>query len=81
MTMYRVVAVITASPGRREELVAAFRANVPNVLAEKGCMEYAGHIDAADVGPFQARFGPDTLVVLESRASPEASGTTPPRRT
>jgi hypothetical protein len=30
------------------------------------------HIDAADVGPFQAKFGPDTFVVLESWASPEA---------
>ena len=64
--MIRVVAVITAHPGRRDELLAAFRANVPNVRAEKGCIEYAGHIDAASVGPFQADFGPDSLVVLES---------------
>ena len=70
--MIRVVAVITANPGRREELVAAFRANVPNVRVEKGCIEYAGHIDAADIGPFQAQFGPDRLVVLESWASAEA---------
>ena len=70
--MIRVVAVITANPGRREELLAAFRANVPNVHGEKGCIEYAGHIDAAEVGPFQAKFGPDTLVVLESWDSPEA---------
>ena len=33
--MIRVVAVITANPGRREELLAAFRANVPNVHAKK----------------------------------------------
>ena len=52
--MIRVVAVITANPGRRDELLAAFRANVPNVHAEKGCVEYAGHIDAASVGPFQS---------------------------
>jgi quinol monooxygenase YgiN len=70
--MIRVVAIITANPGRREELLAAFRANVPNVHAEKGCIEYAGHIDAANVGPFQAAFGPDTLVVLESWESPQA---------
>ena len=70
--MIRVVAVITTNPGRRDELLAAFRANVPNVHAEKGCIEYAGHIDAADVGPFQAKFGPETLVVLESWESPEA---------
>jgi quinol monooxygenase YgiN len=70
--MIRVVAVITTNPGRREELLAAFRANVPNVHAEKGCIEYAGHIDAATVGPFQADYGPDSLVVLESWESPEA---------
>jgi quinol monooxygenase YgiN len=70
--MIRVVAVITAKPGRRDELLAAFRANVPAVRAEKGCIEYAGHVDAAGVGPFQAKFGADTFAVLETWESPEA---------
>jgi quinol monooxygenase YgiN len=70
--MIRVVAVITANPGHRDELLAAFRANVPNVRAEKGCIEYAGHIDAASLGSFQTDFGPDSLVVLESWENPEA---------
>jgi quinol monooxygenase YgiN len=70
--MIRVVAVITAKPGRRDEILAAFRANVPAVRAEKGCIEYAGHVDAAGIGPFQAKFGPDAFVVLESWESPEA---------
>jgi quinol monooxygenase YgiN len=70
--MIRVVAVITAHPGRREEILTAFRANVPNVRAEKGCIEYASHIDAAEIGPFQAAFGPDTFVVLETWESPQA---------
>jgi quinol monooxygenase YgiN len=70
--MIRVVAVIAAKPGRRAELLAAFRANVPAVRAEKGCIEYAGHVDAAGVGPFQAKFGADTFAVLESWQSPEA---------
>ena len=70
--MIRVVAVITANPGRREEVLSVLRANVPAVRAEKGCIEYAAHIDAADVGSFQAKFGPDTFVVLESWESPEA---------
>ena len=70
--MIRVVAIITAHAGRREELLKAFRANVPNVHAEKGCIEYAGHIDAATVGAFQTDYGPDSLVVLESWESPEA---------
>jgi quinol monooxygenase YgiN len=70
--MIRVVAVLTAKPGRRDECLAAFRANVPNVRAEKGCIEYAAHVDADGIGPFQAKFGPDTFVVLESWESPEA---------
>lgn len=70
--MIRVVAVIAAKPGRRDEILAAFRANVPAVRAEQGCIEYAGHVDAGGIGPFQAKFGPDTFVVLESWESPEA---------
>jgi quinol monooxygenase YgiN len=72
MPMIRVVAVITAHPGRRDEILAAFRANVPNVHAEKGCIEYAGHIDAVDIGPFQTAYGQDTFVVLESWESADA---------
>ena len=68
--MIRVVAVITANPGRREEVLSVFRANVPAVRAEKGCIEYAAHIDTADVGPLQAKFGPDTFVVLEILGKP-----------
>ncbi len=70
--MIRVVAVITAKPGRRDEILAAFRANVAAVRAEQGGIEYAGHVDAAGIGPFQAKLGPDAFVVLESWESPEA---------
>jgi quinol monooxygenase YgiN len=63
--MIRVVAIITAKPGRREEVLAAFRANVPAVLAEKGCLEYGPTVDAEGIGAFQAKMGPDTFVVLE----------------
>ena len=70
--MIRVVAVLTAKPGRRDECLAAFRANVPSVRAEKGCIEYAAHVDADGIGPIQTQFGPDTFVVLESWESPEA---------
>ena len=40
--MIRVVAVITAIPGRREELLAAFRANVANVHGGKGMHRICG---------------------------------------
>jgi quinol monooxygenase YgiN len=70
--MIHVVAVITAKPGKREEILQAFRANVPAVRAEKGCIEYGPAIDAEGMGGFQTSFGPDTFVVLEKWESPEA---------
>ncbi len=63
--MIHVVAIITAKPGKREEILEAFRANVPAVHAEKGCIEYGPATDAEDMGSFQTKFGPDTFVVLE----------------
>ena len=63
--MIHIVAVITAKPGMREKILEAFRANVPAVHAEKGCIEYGPAIDAEGVGSFQAKFGPDTFVVIE----------------
>jgi quinol monooxygenase YgiN len=61
--MLHVVAIITTQPGKRSEVLDKFRANVPNVLAEAGCIEYGPTIDS-DV-PGLATFGPDTFVVIE----------------
>jgi len=72
MTMVNVVAVITAKPGLRAEVLALFKANVPAVHAEDGCIEYGATIDTPDVGPFQTPFGEDTLVVIEKWASLDA---------
>ena len=68
--MIHVVAIITAKPGKRDEILRNFKANVPAVHAEKGCIEYGATIDT-DGGPF-AKFGPDTFVVIEKWESPEA---------
>ena len=54
--MVHVLAVITAKPGKREEVLRHFRANVPAVRAEKGCIEY----------------GADTFVVVEKWESMDA---------
>ncbi len=70
--MIRVVAVITAKPGRREELLTLFRANMPAVHAEQGCVEYQPFVDADGFGGFQAPIGPDGFVVLETWESAEA---------
>lgn len=63
--MIHVIAVITARPGQREAVLEAFRANVPAVLAEDGCIEYGPVVDAEGMGAWQARFGEDSFVVLE----------------
>ncbi len=70
--MIHVVAVITARPGKREEILGHFRANVPAVLAEKGCIEYGPAIDADPALPVQAKFGPDTFLAIEKWESMEA---------
>ena len=69
MSMVHVVAVITAKPGLREEVLGLFRANVPAVKEEDGCIEYGATVDADGVGGFQTRFGDDTFVVIEKWAS------------
>jgi quinol monooxygenase YgiN len=70
--MIRVVAIVTAKPGRREELLKLFRANMPAVHAEDGCVEYAPFVDAQGCESFQTPVGPDAFVVLETWASVEA---------
>ncbi len=63
--MVHVLAVITAKPGKREEVLRHFRANVPAVRAEKGCIEYGAAVDAEAALPVQTRYGADTFVVVE----------------
>jgi quinol monooxygenase YgiN len=70
--MIHVIAVITAKPGKREAILEAFRANVPAVHAEKGCIEYGAAVDADAALPVQTKYGPDTFLVIEKWASLEA---------
>lgn len=70
--MIHVIAVITAKPGKRETILDAFRANVPNVRAEKGCIEYGAAIDADPAVPVQTKYGADTFLVIEKWESMDA---------
>ena len=70
--MIHVIAIITAKPGMRAQILDAFHANMPAVHAEKGCIEYGPATDAPDIGPFQTKFGPDTFVVIEKWETPAA---------
>lgn len=67
--MIHVVAVITAKPGMREEILKAFRANVPAVLAEDGCIEYGAVVDTDQPPAFHTPIGPDTFFVVEKWSS------------
>lgn len=64
--MIHVLAILTAKPGLREEVLTHFKANVPNVHAEDGCIEYGAVVDVEGTTP---AFGPDTFVVVEKWAS------------
>ena len=68
MSMVHVLAIITTKPGKRDEVLANFNANVPAVHAEDGCIEYGAVIDCAEAG-FATPMGGDTFVVVEKWAS------------
>ena len=70
--MIHVIAVITAKPGKREEVLRHFRANVPAVRAEKGCIEYGAAVDADPALPIQTKYGPESFVVVEKWESMDA---------
>ena len=78
--MIHVLAIITAKPGQRDQVLAAFRANMPAVHAEQGCIEYGPAIDAEGAGAVQTPLGPDSFVVIEkwdSMADLKAHGAAP----
>jgi quinol monooxygenase YgiN len=70
--MIHVIAIVTTKSGQRDSVLQAFRANIPAVRAEQGCIEYAPSIDSVPALKFQADFGPDTFVVIEKWESIEA---------
>ena len=67
--MIHVLAIITAKPGMRDAILKEFRANMPAVHAENGCIEYG---PAVDTESSPAKFGADAFVVIEKWESPEA---------
>ncbi len=67
--MIHVIAIITAKPGQRDSILAAFRANMPAVHAEKGCIEYAPVVDTPGMGKMQTPIGADAFMVVEKWAT------------
>jgi quinol monooxygenase YgiN len=70
--MIHVIAIISAKPGMRDSVLQAFRANVPAVKAEQGCIEYGAAVDAENGPKFQKLYGLDTFVVIERWESLDA---------
>jgi len=66
--MIHVIAIITAHPGKRTQLLELFQAVVPTVREEQGCIEYGVVVDVANADP---AYGPDTYVVVEKWESLE----------
>ena len=66
--MVHVLAIITAHPGKRAQLLELFQAVIPTVREEQGCIEYGVAVDVAQADP---AFGPDTYVVIEKWESME----------
>jgi quinol monooxygenase YgiN len=69
--MIDVIASIRIKPGRRDELLEKFKANVPNVLAEDGCLRYQPSIDADSGLAAQAK-DEHVVTVVEQWESVEA---------
>lgn len=69
--MINVIAILTAKPGKREDLLALFHANMPAVHAEDGCIEYGPAVDT-DHAIASASFGADSFVVIEKWTTKEA---------
>ena len=63
--MIHVIAIVTTKEGQRDAVLQYFRANVPAVRAEKGCLEYEATVDSLPGLNFQTEIGRDTFVVVE----------------
>ncbi len=62
--MINVIAIITAHPGKRDELLKVFTEVVPLVHQEKGYIEYEPVTDTDNEGS-QAKIGEDSYMVIE----------------
>ena len=62
--MIHVIASITVKSSERETFLQIFKANVPKVLEEEGCVEYAATVDFPTEVPIQET-NADVVTVVE----------------
>lgn len=63
--MIHVIATAYIDKGRRQEFIRAFNVNIPNVLAEKGCIQYTPTVDFVSGIDRQISPEEDTVVIIE----------------
>ncbi len=69
--MIHVIASIRVKPGRVPEFLDIFKANIPAVRAEKGCLEYLPTVDVDTGLPVQT-LDENRVIILERWESSEA---------
>ncbi|MFA5026681.1 MAG: putative quinol monooxygenase [Candidatus Methylomirabilota bacterium] len=70
--MIHVIATIEVKPGKRDAVLAEFCRNLPNVRAEKGCLEYGAATDLSSGIAAQIPLRDDVMTVVEKWESLEA---------
>ena len=63
--MIYVIATIKVKPGKREAFLAEFQKNMPNVRAEKGCIEYGPTLDLKTDIKAQIPLRENTVTIVE----------------
>jgi quinol monooxygenase YgiN len=71
-TMIHVLATIQLAPGRLEDFLVEFRKLVPQVHAERGCLEYGPTVDVATPIAAVSSTRRDVVVVVEKWESVQA---------
>lgn len=71
MNMFHVIASVRVKAGRRSEFLQIFKANVPKVREEKGCVEYFPTVDV-DSGPPPQSLDENVVTIIEKWESLEA---------
>lgn len=69
--MIHVLAFIEVKEAHLDEFIRIFKANVPNVLREDGCIDYAPTVDIACGIPRQA-LAPTVVTIIEKWDSLDA---------
>jgi len=68
--MITVIASIHIKQGRLSEFIEIFKSNIPNVLQEKGCIEYTPTIDVP-TGLAPQELNENVVTIIEKWASLE----------